>query len=204
MPAAGDQKVRPILGGIKIQSRAPSLLDATLGLVYKEGCFVTAGHAVGAEDSFVGQPDDPSMVGKVISNFLNEGVDMALVQVLVGVAATVNTVWVGEDANQAVTFETKERPEEGELLWIQGAQSGKVQFSVYLTDVDITEAFTGEKVNHVVLLNLDHDNDTHAGDSGAPVVGDGSNLCYGVYGGRVVIDGKIYGWFSPFENLSWD
>jgi len=170
--------------------------------VYADDLFATAGHAVGQPDSFVGQPGEADMMGQVVENFLANGADIALVRVLVGVNATEDTVWVDVNSTQAVTFANQERPEEGELLWLQGAQSGLVECSVYLTDADIVEPNSGEHVNNVVLLNLGVQ--TQPGDSGAPVTGQGTNLCYGIYGGRVVVEGVTYGWLTPFENLEWD
>ncbi len=72
---------------------------------------------------------------------------------------------------------------------------------VHIADADVTEQSTGKKVSHVALLILSKQ--TQDGDSGAPVVGEDNNKCYGVYGGRVVVSGETYGWFSPFDNLTW-
>ncbi|MGK8399282.1 hypothetical protein [Burkholderia cenocepacia] len=71
---------------------------------------------------------------------------------------------------------------------------------------DITVPDTNDQVKNVVLLNLDGEARTQPGDSGAPVVGkvDGKDVCYGVYGGKVVVGADTYGWFTPFENLFWD
>jgi hypothetical protein len=176
-------------------------LDGTLGLVYADGYFATTGHSVGEPGEFVGQPSEADMAGMVEANYVSEGVDIALVRILAGVTATINEVWIADGETQTVTFENEERPEEGEVLWLQGAQTGRVGCSVVATDVDITEPNTGQQVNHVVLLDLEMA--TQPGDSGAPVIGEGNNACYGIYGGRVVVDGTTYGWFSPFENLTW-
>lgn len=198
MPAAGNQRIRPVIGGIQI---AGPTANGTLGLVYQNQLFATAGHVVGEPDSFVGQPDQPNMMGRVIDNYVQDGVDIALVEVLVGVPATVLTIWTDQNTTTPVTF-TTELPEEGEILWLQGALSGKISCSVYLNNVDITEPISGQQLTNVVLLNLDVQ--TQPGDSGAPVVGEGTNACYGVYGGRVVVGGVTYGWCTPFDNLEWD
>jgi hypothetical protein len=203
MPAAGNLRLRPIIGGLQTAATGQhATLYGTLGLVYEAGYFATAGHAVGEVDSFVGQPGTDDMVGRVESNFLSGGVDIALIRVLVGVGSTPGMVWVDPDLPaQAVTFERTERPEEGERLWLQGAQSGKVECNVYLTDVTINEPVTNQQVTNVVLLNLR--SQTQPGDSGAPVIGEESNLCYGIYGGRVVYQSVTYGWFIPFDNIEW-
>ena len=200
MTTAGDRSVRPILGGIQVQYDGPDTpLEATLGLVVApHGLFVTAGHAVGGPGTLVGQP--APVIGTVESNHLDEGVDIALVKIAVGVPSTPNMIWTGANSTQAVTFESATRPKKGGVLWLQGAVSGRVQCTVHIADADVTEPTTKQKVSHVALLILTKQ--TQNGDSGAPVVGE-DNKCYGVYGGRVVVDGETYGWFSPFDSITW-
>lgn len=204
MAAAGDQKVRPLVGGTRLESK-PSFfrtLTATLGLVYANERFVTAGHAVPDVGEFIGQPENDEMVGRVETNYLEDGVDLALVEVLAGITYRLDAIWVGDGPTQPVTFETRQRPQQGENLWLQGALTGQVQCTVHATDVNINEPVSEQQLNNVVLLTLDAD--TEPGDSGAPVVGTANNLCYGIYGGRVVYEGTTYGWFTPFENVEWD
>ncbi|RQV79858.1 hypothetical protein DF160_18840 [Burkholderia anthina] len=204
MPA-NNLKVRPLVGGIKIVT--PSKIG-TLGLVveYDGGtCFVTAGHVFGKKDVKVGQPDDANHVGDLLINFLEENQDIALVTVLSGVKATANEIWT-DSGKKPVEFGSNVRPVKGQRLWLQGALSGLVSCSVAEADADITVPGTNDKVKNVVLLNLDGDAQTQPGDSGAPVVGnvDSKDVCYGVYGGKVVVSSRTYGWFTPFENLVWD
>ncbi|WP_107313876.1 hypothetical protein [Burkholderia metallica] len=204
MPA-NNLKVRPLVGGIKIVTESKI---GTLGLVVTyEGdlCFVTAGHVFGKKDQKVGQPDDANQAGVLRDNFLEDKQDIAIVSVLSGVDATPNEIWT-DSGKKKVEFGSNVRPIKDQRLWLQGAFSGLVNCSVAEPDVDITVPDTNDRVEHVVLLNLDGDAQTQPGDSGAPVVGKGKDkdVCYGVYGGRVVVNKKTYGWFTPFENLSWD
>jgi hypothetical protein len=197
MLPAGNQNVRPLVGGIQIGT---STTMATLGLVHLDGYFITAGHAVGPPGSFVGQPDASTFVGRVEHNFINQNTDLAIVKINVGILGTVNTIWSDQQGPIEVRFETGKRPAVGGKLWLQSSR-GKIQCSVQIAAADVTEAVTGRKVSHVVLLDLGSAQ-TQPGDSGSPVVGE-KNICYGVYGGRVVYDNKTYGWFTPFENMEW-
>jgi hypothetical protein len=197
MPPAGNQKVRPLVGGIQI---ATSTTTATLGLVHLDEYFITAGHAVGQPDSLVGQPDAPNTVGRVVHNYINQKTDIAIVKIVVGIQGTVNKIWSDQQDPIQVQFETEKRPAVGDKLWLQSSR-GKIQCSVQIAAADVTEPVTKQKVTHVVLLNLGPDQ-TQPGDSGSPVVSE-KNICYGVYGGKVVYDNKTYGWFTPFENMEW-
>ncbi|MBR8117756.1 hypothetical protein KDW67_02120 [Burkholderia cenocepacia] len=204
MPA-NNLKVRPLVGGIKIVTRSKI---GTLGLVVKYNgnmCFVTAGHVFGKGDARVGQPDDANPVGDLLENFLEDNQDIAIVKVSSGVDATPNEIWTDSGIKQ-VAFGSDVRPTKDQRLWLQGAFSGLVNCSVAGTDVDITVPDTNDQVKNVVLLNLDGEARTQPGDSGAPVVGkvSGKDVCYGVYGGKVVVGADTYGWFTPFENLFWD
>ncbi|MGU3776239.1 hypothetical protein [Burkholderia metallica] len=203
--SANNLKVRPLVGGIKIVTESKI---GTLGLVVTyEGdlCFVTAGHVFGKKDQKVGQPDDANQAGVLRDNFLEDKQDIAIVNVLSGVDATPNEIWT-DSGKKKVEFGSNVRPIKDQRLWLQGAFSGLVNCTVAEPDVDITVPDTNDRVEHVVLLNLDGDAQTQPGDSGAPVVGKGKDkdVCYGVYGGRVVVNKKTYGWFTPFENLNWD
>ncbi|HEF5871299.1 TPA: hypothetical protein SAY52_001895 [Burkholderia cenocepacia] len=204
MPA-NNLKVRPLVGGIKIVTRSKG---GTLGLVVKyngDMCFVTAGHVFGKGEVGVGQPDDANPVGDLVANFLGDDQDIAIVKVASGVDATLHEIWTDSGAKQ-VEFGSNVRPTKDQHLWLQGALSGLVNCSVAGTDVDITVPGINDQVKNVVLLNLDGEAQTQPGDSGAPVVGraDNKDVCYGVYGGKVVVGAKTYGWFTPFENLFWD
>ncbi|WP_128842883.1 trypsin-like peptidase domain-containing protein [Burkholderia catarinensis] len=204
MPA-NNLTVRPLVGGIKIVTRSKI---GTLGLVVKydgDMCFATAGHVLGKGDENVGQPDDANQVGALFESFLEHNQDIAIVKVSPEVKATPNEIWT-DSGNKQVGFGSNVRPVKHQRLWLQGALSGLVNCSVSEPEVDITVPDTPDKVNHVVLLNLDGDAQTQPGDSGAPVVGkiNDKDVCYGVYGGKVVVNSKTYGWFTPFENLVWD
>ncbi|WP_157656175.1 hypothetical protein [Burkholderia ubonensis] len=203
MPA-NNLKVRPLVGGIKIVTGSKI---GTLGLVMdyeRNRCFATAGHVFGPGDERVGQPDDANSVGVLLANFLQHNQDIAIVSVSRGVEATPNQIWT-DSGIKHVEFGSEVRPAKSDRLWLQGALTGLVNCSVFEPDVDITVPETGDRVDHVVLLGLDGDVQTQPGDSGAPVVGkrSGKDVCYGVYGGKVVFNKKTYGWFTPFENLVW-
>lgn len=198
-------KVRPLVGGIKIVTGRKI---GTLGLVVKydgKMCFATAGHVFGKGDEKVGQPDDENRVGTLFENYLDRGQDIAVVKVLVGVQATPNEIWTDSGKRQVV-FGSDVRPVKNQRLWLQGAFSGLVNCSVAEPSIDIRVPDTTDNAKNVVLLNLDGDAQTQPGDSGAPVVGriNDKDVCYGVYGGKVVVNSKAYGWFTPFENLTWE
>ena len=71
--------------------------------------------------------------------------------------------------------------------------SGTLTGTLLEPDVDITAPETNEVVRNVVLVEFDNGVQTQDGDSGAPVVGEGTEICFGVYGGRVKHDGKYCG-----------
>ncbi|WDD94852.1 S1 family peptidase [Burkholderia sp. FERM BP-3421] len=198
-------KVRPLVGGIRIVTHSKI---GTLGLVVMyEGdkCFVTAGHVFGAKDKKVGQPDDAHVVGELRENFLHADTpqDIALVSIAPGVEAALNQIWTNQ-GTRTVQFGASVLPGRGSRVWLEGMASGTLTGTVLEPDVDITVPETNEVARNVVLVEFDNGIQTQDGDSGAPVVGEGTEICFGVYGGRVKHDGKYCGWFTPFDNLVWD
>ena len=211
MPAAGDKKVRPLQGGIQIVGNIGSgrTMTGTLGLVIdKEDAppykarFVTAGHVVG--DNYTTVTQGGETAGLVQANHLNDGVDIAVVNVSIGVPVEVGRVWTGDDTYITVKFAGTDRPAKGSTVVLQGSVSGNVTGTVVETNATITDATTGSVAKSVVVVDYGA-NPTAPRDSGAPVLSSLENgaLCYGVHGGSAKIQNKIYGWFTPFDNLDW-
>jgi hypothetical protein len=208
MPAAGNRNVRPLQGGIQIEHQSgPTIRTGTLGLVIAyegESAFVTAGHVVGMPEDFVGQPTHDTWVGRVLENFGDSGVDLAVVGILAGVGSEVGRVWTGDGQFVTVQFAKDARPAKGERVVLQGAVSGNVEGTVLEPDADIKDKSTGRDEMHVVLV--EYAGAVTNGDSGAPVMtalADGA-LCYGVHGGKVDYQERTVDWFAPFENIGWD
>jgi hypothetical protein len=208
MPAAGNRNVRPLQGGIQIEHKSgPTVRTGTLGLVINyEGAraFVTAGHVVGIQNDYVGQPTHGIWVGKVLSNFEGEHVDLAVVDILPGASNEVGRVWTADGQFITAQFAKDARPTKGGAVVVQGAVSGNVTGTVLEPDVDIKDKRTGHDQNHVVLV--EYAGVVTNGDSGAPILSaliDGA-LCYGVHGGKVDYLGRTVDWFTPFDNIGWD
>ncbi len=211
MPAAGNTQVRPLLGGTQIESRngTGTVRTGTLGLPLvlngDEMCFVTAGHCLFDAGTSVGQPVHGSAVGTVQANHLAAGADIGIVRVAGTVAIAAAQVWTGAGSSITVRAAFSGLPTRDQPIVLQGAVSGTLRGTVVAPEADINDADTGQRVTNVVLVRWGGGATSAAGDSGGPCMDDllDGATCWGVYGGRAVVQGVTYGWFTPFDNIEW-
>lgn len=191
------QKIRPILGGIRIVGK----ITGTLGLVVEstanEFGFLTAGHVCGDVNSLVGQPTDAEAVAMVMVNgYLKQPeIDVAFARVLVGVKYTIDGIYgniLDYYVNQYMSW-----PIEDQEIQIQGANSGSQEGKVLYPNVDIT--WQGKTLKEVSIATYA----SQPGDSGAPVVvlDDDKVTLVGIHGGRVLVNGHDRAWFTPVATI---
>jgi hypothetical protein len=200
---AGNQTIRPLQGGTQISSSAGK---ATLGVcAYRAQTgklgFLTAGHTVGGEHDLVGQADKDNLAGQVTLNAYANHIDIAWVDILMGIKATPFLVWTSS-GGYTITKILSDDPEKGWDCSMQGAQSGS-QAGKISKFINMTAHKGEHAVNGVTMATYA----SVGGDSGGPVVVFGTGnavLLLGIHNGRATVEDVDYAYFtqaSTFHRL---
>lgn len=195
-----QDKTRPLLGGIAIQSKSK---DGTLGLCFTSRTggkrLLTAAHVISdGIGGTIGQAAYADTIGAVIDtapDFQNVAVDAAMVNVSVDI--DVDTV-LGTVIPYTIDS-YRDWTEANDKVQIEGAVSGTSQGSVVYPNVDLTTP-EFDKTYAAIATYV-----SAPGDSGAPVVffdADDKACLVGLHGGKVKIDGSWYSWFVPLGTFS--
>jgi hypothetical protein len=196
---AGDARVRPLVGGIRITD-VNTEIGGTLGLVVTsiigQTGFLTAAHFLSDAGGGVGQPSDDAtdIVGNILANGMSGApfnIDAAFVGITAGVASTNATIWQPTGTPYIVLTQMTNVPAEEEPCSMQGADSGLSAGEVYLTDLDIGELTLQAAATYA----------SQEGDSGAPVFDPTNNAFLGVHSGVVTVDGVDYSVFTQVNGI---
>lgn len=204
------QDCRPIRGGVRMNG------DATLNLVVKQRVdgvevvqTITSSHAVGnGTGQKVGQSASTATYGQVIKNppLAGRASDAALTNMSNRrIEGSPYSIWRGPDMADFIVndFAISANTPVNLVVYMQGAMAEEVaRGKILQTGVTITDAH-GTLTNQVCADYL-----AAGGDSGAPVFYltdvDGYVVYVGIHAGRVIEDGDVMPFYSPWEGVRGD
>lgn len=199
---AGGQKIRPLVGGIQLQTSLGKSTSAICAYRKQTGRLgiLTCGHAIEDQYSIVYQPDSSNLVGLVDVNLYARNIDAGFVNISAGIPATVFQVWTAS-GGYAVTGILLTDPVQGSSCEVQGAQSGTLT-GVISSHINITVMKGTHAINGVTLATYIGAD----GDSGAPVVqkSGATVTLIGVHCGLVTMASTNYSYFTQCSTFHAD